>query len=53
VTTREVPVLIISNASGLSGREEEARGLGIVDWIVKANTTPAKLAARVSRILAD
>ena len=28
--TRNVPVLIISNASGLSGRESEARNLGIV-----------------------
>ena len=49
--TREVPVLIISNASGLSGREDEARSLGIVDWMVKANTTPGALATRVRRIL--
>jgi DNA-binding response OmpR family regulator len=53
VTTRGVPVLVISNAAGLSGREGEARELGIVDWIVKANTTPARLADRVSRILSD
>jgi CheY-like chemotaxis protein len=52
-TTRDVPVLIISNAAGLSGREGEARELGIVDWIVKANTTPARLADRVARIFAD
>jgi DNA-binding response OmpR family regulator len=51
--TRGVPVLVISNAAGLSGREGEARELGIVDWIVKANTTPARLADRVSRILSD
>jgi DNA-binding response OmpR family regulator len=51
--TRDVPVLIISNAAGVSGRESEARELGIVAWIVKANTTPARLADRVSRILAD
>jgi CheY-like chemotaxis protein len=51
--TRDVPVLIVSNASGLSGRESEARELGIVDWIVKANTTPAALAARVARILSQ
>lgn len=49
--TRDTPVLIISNASGLGGREEEARGLGIVDWMVKANTTPAALASRVRRTL--
>ena len=51
-STRDTPVLIVSNASGLGGREEEARGLGIVDWMVKANTTPATLATRVGRILA-
>ena len=51
--TRDVPVLILSNAVGLGGREEEAQGLGIVDWVVKANVTPSGLAARVARILAD
>lgn len=51
--TREVPVLIVSNALGLHGREQEARNLGIVDWVVKANTTPAQLSSRVARILAD
>ncbi len=51
--TRAVPVLILSNAFGRSGREAEARSLGIVDWVVKANTTPAALSARVARILAD
>jgi CheY-like chemotaxis protein len=49
--TRATPVLIVSNASGLGGREEETRSLGIVDWLVKANTTPAALISRVSRIL--
>jgi two-component system, OmpR family, response regulator MprA len=49
--TRDVPVLVVSNASGLGGREEEAHSLGIVDWMVKANTTPAALANRVRRIL--
>jgi DNA-binding response OmpR family regulator len=52
-TTRDVPVLIVSNAAGLSGRETEARELGIVDWLVKANTSPAKLAERVGRILGN
>jgi len=51
--TRTVPVLILSNALGLSGREAEARSLGIVDWVVKANTTPAALSTRVARILGD
>jgi CheY-like chemotaxis protein len=50
--TRDVPVMILSNALGLSGREQEARGLGIVDWVVKANTTPAQLSTRVAKILA-
>jgi len=51
--TRTVPVLILSNALGLAGRESEARSLGIVDWAVKANTTPAALSSRVARILGD
>jgi len=51
--TRNVPVLILSNALGISGREQEARALGIVDWVVKANTTPAALSSRVARILGD
>jgi DNA-binding response OmpR family regulator len=50
-TTRDIPVLVVSNASGLGGREEEARKLGIVDWMVKANTTPATLVSRVGKIL--
>jgi DNA-binding response OmpR family regulator len=52
-STRSVPVLILSNAVGLGGREEEARALGIVDWVIKANVTPSGLATRVARILAD
>jgi len=51
--TRTVPVLILSNALGISGREQEARALGIVDWVVKANTTPAALSSRIARILGD
>jgi len=51
--TRDVPVLILSNASGLGGREDEARQLGVEDWMVKANTTPAALVNKVGRILAD
>ena len=51
--TRNVPVLILSNALGISGREQEARALGIVDWVVKANTTPAALSSRIARILGD
>lgn len=49
--TSRIPILIVSNASGLGGRDEEARRLGIEDWMVKANTTPAALARRVGRIL--
>jgi len=51
--TSTVPVLILSNALGISGREREARALGIVDWVVKANTTPAALSSRIARILGD
>lgn len=53
VKTRHIPVLILSNASGLGGREQEAHQLGIADWMVKANTTPAALVTKIGRILAD
>jgi len=52
-STQDIPVLVVSNASGVGGREDEARKLGIVDWMVKANTTPATLLSRVGKILAD
>ena len=51
--TRGVPVLILSNAVGLGGREDEARSLGIVDWVIKANVTPSGLLTKVSRILTN
>jgi CheY-like chemotaxis protein len=49
--TRGVRVLVLSNASGQSGREADARALGIAGWVVKANTTPAALARLVAGIL--
>ena len=51
--TRTLPVLILSNALGLAGREQEARGLGIADWLVKAHTTPAALSSRIAKILGE
>jgi CheY-like chemotaxis protein len=51
--TRGLRVLVISNASGLSGREADARALGIAGWVVKANTTPAALARLVAGILSN
>ena len=48
--TREVPVLILSNSS----REqdvEEIRGLGVTDYLVKANLSLQELGDRVARIL--
>lgn len=49
--TRSVHVLVVSNSAGIAGLEHEARRLGIEDWIVKAKTTPTRLAALVTRIL--
>ena len=49
--TQEVPVLVISNSAGLTGKETEARQLGIEDWLVKSKTTPGQLAERAALIL--
>jgi DNA-binding response OmpR family regulator len=52
-TTRGLRVLVISNATGGSGREADARALGISGWVVKANTTPAALAKLVAGLLTN
>ncbi len=49
--TQQTPVLILSNVLDHGGREEEARSLGVVDWVIKANMTPSGLVTVVSRIL--
>jgi DNA-binding response OmpR family regulator len=50
-STRDVPVLIVSNSAGGGRGVREARALGIAGWLIKARITPAGLAARVARIL--
>lgn len=46
-TTRDVPVLILSNSAGIGGKEEQARRLGVLDWLTKSSTSPGVLAARI------
>jgi CheY-like chemotaxis protein len=48
--TREVPVLILSNSSREQDMEE-IKGLGVTDYLVKANLSLQELGDRVARIL--
>ena len=48
--TREVPVLILSNSSRQADIDE-ARALGIVDYLVKANLSLDQLCDRITALL--
>ena len=50
-STRDVPVVVLSNSAGIGGKQERARELGILDWLTKARTTPGDLAAKIGRHL--
>jgi two-component system phosphate regulon response regulator PhoB len=50
-TTRAVPVIMLSNMSG-EEEQERALELGAVAYIVKSNSDPAQVAAKVKEILA-
>lgn len=49
VRTKDIPVLVLTN---LGGEEKTARDMGVVDYLMKVNTTPGQLAQRVIKILA-
>lgn len=49
-STREVPVLILSNSSREQDMEE-IKSLGVTDYLVKANLSLQELGDRVARIL--
>jgi CheY-like chemotaxis protein len=50
-TTAEIPVVVISNSTDPAAMEEAHR-LTIVDWLVKSQVTPARLASVVRTCLA-
>jgi DNA-binding response OmpR family regulator len=45
--TRDLPIAMLTN-SGDETKRRRARSLGILDWVVKSEITPAELARRVS-----
>ena len=49
---KKIPVVIVSN---LGQKEEQERGmsLGAVDYIIKADSSPTEIIARVRRIMAE
>jgi len=50
--TAEVPVFMLSNHLGeLDGQIDRAFAAGAMAWLVKANTSPAELALRISQAL--
>ena len=51
-STSSLPVVVLSNSAGSGRKEAKARQLGILDWLVKAKTEPAKLAELIASYLA-
>jgi CheY-like chemotaxis protein len=45
--TQDLPVAMLTN-SGDETQRRRARALGILDWLVKSEVTPAELAKRAS-----
>jgi CheY-like chemotaxis protein len=45
--TQDLPVAMLTN-SGDETQRRRARSLGILDWLVKSEVTPAELAKRAS-----
>jgi CheY-like chemotaxis protein len=51
--TRDLPVVVVSNSTGTAGKLDRARGLGVVDWLIKSSTTPNDLARRLNQLELD
>ena len=49
---KKIPVIILSNL-GQKEEQERGMGLGAVDYIIKANSSPTEIIARVSRVMAE
>ena len=49
--TQNLPVLVLSNSPGLSGKLQRARSLGILGWLTKSSTTPRELASEIRPFL--
>jgi putative two-component system response regulator len=49
--TQNLPVLVLSNSPGLSGKLQRARSLGILGWLTKSSITPRELASEIRPFL--
>ena len=49
---KNIPVVILSNL-GQKEEQERGMGLGAVDYIIKANSSPTEIITRVRRIMAE
>jgi DNA-binding response OmpR family regulator len=50
-STRDLPVVVVSNSAGTAGKLDRARTLGVLDWLTKSSTSPSALAARLDELL--
>ena len=48
--TRNTKVIVLSNSAGLPSAADEARGLGIVEWLVKSRVSPTELVHRLEAL---
>jgi CheY-like chemotaxis protein len=49
--TRDLVVVVLSNSAALPDSAEEARRLGIVDWLVKSRVSPTELMQRLAEVV--
>lgn len=49
--TRDLRVVVLSNSAGLPESAEEARRLGIVEWLVKSRVSPSQLLERLDEVV--
>jgi CheY-like chemotaxis protein len=49
--THDLVVVVLSNSAALPDSAEEARRLGIVDWLVKSRVSPTELMQRLAEVV--
>jgi CheY-like chemotaxis protein len=49
--TRDLVVVVLSNSAALPDSAEQARRLGIADWLVKSRVSPTQLMQRLGEVV--
>jgi DNA-binding response OmpR family regulator len=49
--SRDLRVVVLSNSAGLPESADEARRLGIVEWLVKSRVSPSELVERLEAVV--